>query len=347
MSTMRCGVHVLFAGLFCCVFAAGCVERKERLNISPNGSVHYIVQHKSDSENDLFEGDAVPRAIGGWIASQEIERDENGKETYLLKAEALFVPGAKLPSNFAFRTDADADLNLQFPTSVTIEERRDGTYYHFARAYLPRPWAQIQALEERHVQGPLKDLAEIDPEQWTPAQREFAVRALATFETEKMLVFARSAFLHTTPDAPQDGWLAVQHQLRAALNNLDYRVLAKLLEPREATEDEKARDEAIQAELNGFETSLTDQLKQALFTEANYNGSQFNSFMLEYDRRKKHQQISEDLGDDKFEITVEMPGLVVASNADEVAGGTAKWTFDGGIVRDRELELLVTSRVSK
>jgi len=331
----------------CSIVVGGCVERKERLNISPNGSLHYTVTCKSDSEKDLYEGDAVPRAIGGWIASQDIERDEHGKETYILKAEALFVPGAKLPSHFGLRTDADADLYLQFPTTVKVEDRRDGTYYHLARKYQPRPWAQIQALEERHVQGPLKELSDIEPELWTPAQREMAVRALATFETEKMLVFARAAFLHATPEAAQDGWLGVQKNLREALNNLDCRAMIKLLEPRAATEDEKARDEAIQAELKGFGESLSDQLKQSLFTLADYNGSQYNAFMVEYDRRKKCFEISEDLGDDRFEITVELPGVIVASNADEAVGGIAKWTFDGGIVRDRELELLVTSRVSK
>lgn len=331
----------------CMIIPAGCVERKERLNISPNGSVHYVITCKSDSDVDLYEGDAVPRAVGGWIASQDVQEDADGKKTYVLKAEALFAPGAKLPANFGLRTDADADLYLQFPTMVKIEQRRDGTYYHFARTYMPRAWAAIAALEERHVQGPLKELAEIDPDLWTPAQREMAVRSLATFETEKMLVFARAAFLRATPEAPQDGWLAVQQHLRESLNNLDFRGMIRLLSPRPATEDEKARDEAIQAELKGYHELLTDQLKQALLVLAGYNGSQYNAFMVEYDRRKKFFDISEDLGDDRFEITVEMPGVIVASNADDAGGNTAKWTFDGGIVRDRELELLVTSRVSR
>ena len=347
MAIPHARLQTLLLPTVCSIVLGGCVERKERLDIAPNGSVHYALTYTSDSDDDLYTGDAVPRAVGGWMASQDIQRDENGKETYILKAEALFAPGAKLPGSFAVRTDPDNDLYLQFPTTVKIEQRVDGTYYHLARTYASRPWAQIQALEERHVQGPLKDLAEIEPEMWTPFQRETVVRALATFETEKMLVFARVAFLHTTPEEPQDGWLAVQRNLREALSNLDYRTMIKLLEPRTATEDEKARDELLQAELKGFETSLTDQLKQSLFTHADYDGAQFNAFMVEYDRQKKSFEISEDLGDDRFEITVKMPGLIVASNADEAVGDTAKWTFDGGVVRDRPLELLVSSRLSK
>lgn len=325
----------------------GCVERKEHLTITPGGSVLYRIEYKSDSADDLYGGDAVPRLADGWIAAQNIERDENGKETYILAAQMVFPAGVKLPSHYASRTDPDADLFLQFPTTLTFEQRRDGTYYHFSRAYSARPWAVINSLRERIVEAPLEELKDIEPAHWTQPQLMMVARALATFEVEKMLLLARGAFKQATPDVPQDGWLAVQDHMRDCLNHLDYQRIARLIEWQEQEPEDELRQNAVNAELKVMADLLDDQLKQGLFTLAGFNGSQYNLFMMEFDRRMKALAVTEDLGDDRFEIIVEMPGQIVATNADEVGGSTVKWTFDGQIIRDRELELMVTSRVAR
>ena len=331
----------------CCIALWGCVERKERLQISPGGSVFYRFEGKSDSAEDLYEGDAIPRPAGGWMAQQEVENRDDGTQSHRLIAETVFPAGTPLPSNFALRTEADGDLCTQFPTTLKIERRSDGTYYHFARTYAARPWMFIEALRERHVLMPTAELRDVKFEDWTPEQRLTVVRALATFETEKSLVFARAAYKRATPEAPQDGWLLVQQHLRDCVNHYDYADLAKLLEPRQPFADESARGEAVAAQLKDYDELTDDQLKQALFTIADYNGSQYEAFIVEFDRQKKAFAITEDLGDDKFEITVELPGEIIASNAEETSGGSATWTFDGGAVRDREMELMVTSRVPK
>ncbi len=337
----------LLAVVFVAVTALGCVERREKLSIAPNGSVHYFVEHKSDSADDLYGGDIVPKPNAGWLVSQEVEKHDDGKQSYRFTAETMIARGGRLPSNFAAPTDGDADLYVQFPTTLKIEKRREGTYYHFARVYSPRPWAAIETLEERIIRAPMAELKSLDVAEWTPAQRQMVARALATFETEKMLLFARNAFRQATPDVAQDGWLAVQGFMRDCLNHLDYKAIAQLLEPREPGADEKARDQEVTAELKGYAELLEDQLKQALFTLAGYNGSQHTKFMVEFDRQKKAFEVTQDLGDDKFEITVEMPGRIIASNAESTEGASVKWSFDGGVVRDREKELLVTSFVSK
>jgi hypothetical protein len=324
-----------------------CVERKEHLQISSGGSIQYRLEYASDSPDDLYQGDAVPKPAEGWLVSEEIEKHDDGNTTYHFKAESVFPPNRKLPAIFAAHTDSDADLYLQFPTSLKMEHRRDGTYYHFARTYLPRKWAQIAAMEERMVKAPLAEFQDVPFEQWSPQQRMTAVRALAGFETEKMLEFAREAFKIATPDAAQDRWLLVADHLHDCVDRYDYQALLKLLELREPGQDEKARGDAVAAELKSFSDMTSDQLKQAMYTVANFSGSQFTSFMAEFDRQKKAYEISQDLGDDKFEIEVEMPGEIVASNADSTAGNTAKWSFDGEMMRDRELELLVTSRVPR
>ncbi len=46
---------------------AGCLERKERLVVRPDGSVKITVNHSSESWDDMYLGDAWPRLEGGWL----------------------------------------------------------------------------------------------------------------------------------------------------------------------------------------------------------------------------------------------------------------------------------------
>lgn len=337
------------------VFAlSACVERKERLSISPAGGVLYDVIHSSESLNDLYEGDAVPRMAGGWLAEQDVTKNEEEKETFRLTARTVFGPGDELPGNFALRTDGDAEVYLQFPTELTIEERGDGTYYHVARVYGGRAWAEIEALRQQHVEYPLRDIKKVDDEDWTLDQRIAVLRALASFEIHKMLTFARAAFMDVTPEAAQDGWLAVRAELLDCVERLDYQSLAELIEPvgdsqepERRMQEQERRKEMIEAETAKFKQMTVERMKEALGDLAGYTGLQKSSFMSRVDSLSRFHEITEDVSDDTFEIAVEMPGTIIGSNADGVSGRTATWTFTGEMLRDREIELLVSSRVLK
>lgn len=323
---------------------SACVERKEHLTIRPDTSVLYQVIHKADSLEELYDGDAVPKIAGGWMAEQRQEKDDEGKTTFTLVAETAISPAANLPANYALPADADADLYLQFPTTLKVEQRADGTYYHFDRVYPARAWAQIEFLQKQLVQEPLEGLPS-DMHDWTPQQRLDVIHALATFETEKMLIFARSAFLVITPDAAQDRWLAVRSEMHDCLARLDYNALSRLLEPKDDLLDQQKQGQAIDDETKRFEQALIDRLNDAMKTLAGYEGAQLAGFKRQYQREKRFYEITQDLGDDKFEITVEMPGAITAGNADSTSATAATWTFTGKMLRDRELELMVTSRV--
>src|SRR5688572_30113580 len=77
----------------------GCVERKEHLSITPGGVVLYQIKYRSDSLDDLTQGDAIPRAAHGWLVKQEQEQDEQGKVTHRLIAENVFN-AANLPAHY-------------------------------------------------------------------------------------------------------------------------------------------------------------------------------------------------------------------------------------------------------
>ncbi len=323
---------------------AGCVERKQHITVEEDGTVRMEVRHETESYNELHKGDAIPSLAAGWLVEEQVETDAEGEKKYRLIAEAVFAPEVAIPANFAPPNDPSADLYLQFPTSVTIEDRRDGRYYHFARTYPGRQWAHIKVLEKRLLDDRIKDadLKGKKPEDMTHEERLLVIRAFAEFEVAKMLTFARAAFGEITPDAAQDGWLIVHRSLLTVPAELDYDAIAALL----ASDEEKdERDEALEAEAEKFEAEAMDRLRQGLRQACGYGATRLSRFMERYEWHQHTYEITQDLGDDSFEITVEMPGEIVGSNAATTDGNQVTWKFDGTMIRDRDLELLVSSRV--
>lgn len=330
----------------------GCVERKERLVISPDGSTLWQVNMRSDSLDDLLNGDAVPTPGNLWIVRQGEERDEDGKVTHTLAAETAFAPKRRLPDGFGMPTEIANGVCLRFPTSITMEKRRDGTFYHFARRYELRTWRNVNALREEHLQGVVGNL-DADPMMWSPEQRLGLTQAFARFEVEKAIVFAREAWLEALPQEPQDRWLAVADDLRSMLLTLDYPRLSDLLAPPANAAEEEALNAAIKLESRQLQTEIIARLNAAAQNPdaGALDGSQATAFLAACDMRRRVFEVTEDLNDDGFEITVEMPGVVIASNAGQfnggVSGNTVTWKFKGEQLYDNAIELIATSKLAR
>jgi hypothetical protein len=328
----------------------GCVERREHLVISPDASVLWQVRHRSDSIEDLLNGDAVPTVAGGWFVEQGQERDDDGKVTYTLSAEAVYsAKRHRFPEGFGTPADTANGVCLNFTTSVTFEKRRDGTYCHFARRYSPREWAVFRQIRQQMVDGPLGSF-NAEPAQWTPDQRLAITRALAGYEVEKALVFARNAWISALPRQPQDGYLVIRDDLHAFLSTLDYQRLANLLIPPQDAAAEQALTKAVELETLQLKAALSDRLGDAAQNLAGLDGAQSQALLGAFDTERRRFEATEDLNDDGFEITIDMPGPIVASNADQWNGGTrgnsATFKFKGETLHDSAIELLVTSRVN-
>ncbi|MHC4590797.1 MAG: hypothetical protein ACYTAQ_16105, partial [Planctomycetota bacterium] len=178
-------------------------------------------------------------------------------------------------------------------------------------------------------------------EEFTHGDYVLVLRSYADFEAAKMLTFARAAFLEVSPDAPQDGWLEVHAAIQTLKAELDTERIARLME----IEDEQERDEALEAEAERWEERTLDRLKDALREHCGYAGRQMSDFLHRYERKRRFFEITGDLGDDGFEITVNLPGTITGSNADATEGDTATWKFSGQRFRDRDVELIVSSRL--
>ena len=142
----------IFAGaavLLCAL--AGCMRRKETITINPDGRVNISLEYDGGLA-DVTEGDAMPSEASGWqvVTEERVTETDDGKPSkeMTITGEASFEPGGPLPFTFGDPDDPYFDAYLHFPTTLVVEERPDGTYYHFYRVYDSRPWAQIEAWRE-------------------------------------------------------------------------------------------------------------------------------------------------------------------------------------------------------
>ncbi len=86
-------------------------------------------------------------------------------------------------------------------------------------------------------------------------------------------------------------------------------------------------------------------LEAALRDAARFDGGQMRTFQRHYEVQRRSHDVTEDLGDDAFEISVIMPGEIVGANTDTVTRSRATWRFGGERFRDHSMELLVSSRL--
>jgi len=320
--------------------AAGCIERRETITIDADGGAMVHVEFETLSFSELYEGDAIPSVEAGWIVVETVEKDAQDREVFRLKADARFAPGVEMPSSYASPRDTEPDLWLQFPTEITVEERRTGTYYHFRRRYVARPWAYVQwarASFEKEVE----ELGIDEPSDLPEAEREQLVRLFTTFQATKVRVFARAAFLEAMPDVPQDAWLLVHAALMRVAENADPARFAVLF----GDDADGQRGQVLAAEEEAFETAALAAMEHVLRGRPDVDEGDVNLFVRRYRWHHRFDALTDELGDDRFTIEVTMPGEIVAHNADEARNGTVIWKFSGEQLRDRELELMVTSRL--
>lgn len=317
----------------------GCLERKETITIHANGSAEIAGTFRGDP-TDLNHGDSMPSEASGWKTRDSRETDKDGNEKVTREASMRIAAGGAWPASFAAEGSENAEIALRYPTGLMIETRDDGTYYHFRRVYQAREQARFEYMRQE-LQKKLDEMAGTEPEQLSPEQRQSLVDALRQFEMVKQTEFALSA-ARAMDDWPQDRVLKVRQAVADYFAHIDTRRIAeKLGEP--ASE---ARDRAIQE----FANEMVGGVKDTLVAEMQARGTgtiEQERLLAAYDREARKRGITEDIGDDFFEITLRMPGEVVAHNGQESGDGAIRWEFSGNSLMDRDQEIMVTSRVKK
>lgn len=322
------------------VTVTGCLERAERLTIRPDGSAYIELNYRSESLSEIYEGDAVPTPGGGWAVEERESESRDLKTKYELHAVRVVDASSPLPSSYAVPGEEESSQALQFPTALVMESRGGAMYYHFHRTYEPRRWAYVQLKKRELIEEPLKALEGKEQSDLSEAEKAAVLRGFAMFEVEKTLIFAREAHLSAASELPQDWWLVFEMDLRSMPDAIDYADLIKVLE---AEDDESG--EAFRAETERWQEEVDARVEKSARDLLHYSPGQFNRFLAEFKKRKNEYAVSEDLADDVFKITVDMPGKIIASNASDISGAAAKWEFSGQQLHDNAVELMVTSVV--
>lgn len=329
------------AAAFAALVAGGCLERKETVVVGADGGVTIKIRYEG-KEEELNTLDALPKEENGWTVSRGEHKDKEDKETHFLTAEQSFKPGAALPRSYAAEDDRDRALYTDFPTTLRIERRADGTYYHFARVYSPRRWAYVQFWEAQALDDDVKKLAEKKADELTREERVRLMKAFGDFEAMRQVELAQAAAAALGDALPQDRWLGARRAALDVYENLDYDALAAELE----TLDAEARDRRTEEEV----TRLLERARGAMMEALNTGGCREDCaemFARALKRATREYDITAQVGGHAFRIAVHMPGEIVAHNADKVDDdGEAIWEFTGEAFRDRSYELRVTSRVA-
>lgn len=336
--TMFLGVMLATAGLM----LAGCLERTETIVVKPDGSAELEVVVSSPQSGTLTLA-VTPAEPAGWKVERTQVRDAKGNVSrHVVTATRTVAAGQAWPENDAAPDDPDAELYLQFPTTLTVEKRDGRTWYNFRRVYPARAFAWYQAIQDQQpdrkvVEETLKKpKAEVTADEWRTV-----IRSMAQVEAQRHLAAARKAFLEVTPNLPQDRWLAVYKAGMSALDELDYDLLVKLV----SAENDDAAGQRLIEEAQRMNQAIEERIRTTLSQAAGYSSAQLAAFNERYDRIHRRVKLTADMQAYSYTVRVALPGQVFASNADAVESGTLVWRFKGEAVFDRDLELLASSYV--
>ncbi len=321
---------------------SGCLERKERVIVNADGSAEIRLIVEGEDENDITQGDRLPQPGGYWLVERSTRETPEGKLLHRLAAIRQIPAGVKLPSSFGERSDPMEKAYLQFPSEITIEERVDGWYYHFHRTYEPRAYAQVGFLQDAVSEQASAFAAKQDSGQEIGLVEFKGIsELLVKVAIGKIEIFARQAFLETNPNTPQDAWLAVHDALEELRKGADYDRLAVLLK----NADQQDNSQLMEALAEEFDTVTMDTIITTLQASAYVRDTA--SFRNRFVFHKKAYEVTEDIGDDRFEVSVQMPGSIVSHNGDTKVNNIVTWTFPGKMLYDRTVELMVTSHVAR
>jgi hypothetical protein len=274
-----------------------------------------------------------------------VRKDAEQDPKYIWEATREFPTGTPLPSTFATPNDPDAALALSFPTTVRVEQRPDGTYYHFKRVYAPREWSFVRYWHDRFVTNDIEKLGAKPKDQLSVDEEVRILKAFVDAAAHEQAEVAVRALRQSLPHAAPQASLAARAALLKVYQDIDLPDFVKRYKDMPESEHSQAftkECEQIVADgLNAFAESLKES------AALDVGGEQ--QFRMAYDRARKELDITEQTGGHNFKITLRMPGQIIAHNADRLSedgDGAIEWVFNGEAFRDRAHELSAVSFVA-
>lgn len=318
----------------------GCVERKETIHVQRDGRVDFDVEISGDV-SDFTGGDALPESGGKWALQDKLDESNADKPKQTRTARLRVAKGEKLPDSFADPADPLYDVALRFPTELTIERRKDGTYYNFRRVYEPREFARYEIYKEAlDLAGVTKDFEGKDISELSDEQALKLLTVLRALEAFKYAEYVEAGTEALADDWPQHYGLILRQIVLDHFEQVDLvPLLAMMRDP-----DSAVRNSAIESLGDDLIAKIVPLLTQQL-REWRVPRGEIDAFFEAYDQEQARYDVTMDLNDETWQVRIAMPGEIVAHNADKIEDGFATWEFPGKMLMDREEVLMVTSRV--
>jgi len=331
----------LILGGLLSVVLTGCVKRTETIRVDPAGAMHLEVVFVGDPD-DIRDGDAMLNDPGAWAVKDELRSKNDNGDQELVRTATLDVPaGAEVPSDYA-GGDADlGELALNFTTTLQVERRPDGTYYHFKRVYHRRDWARIDYFRRKFLDEPLKKLEGKDQSELTDAERREVAQALVDFEAVKALTLAQAAADAMEYTLSQDEVLAIHRAITDVFKQVGAEHVAAILQM-----DDDQSGQEIERQAQQVNASIEASVAQ-VFAERPAGAARSEAFRAQLEGQRRRHANSEDIQDESWEVVVQLPGRIVGHNSlnGTPDGSTIKWEFDGAALNDRDEVLMATSVV--
>ncbi|MCH8053670.1 MAG: hypothetical protein IH895_06380 [Planctomycetes bacterium] len=307
MNTLKCLALVPALML---IAAAGCIKRSETITIFEDGRLRLTAEIVGDPD-DVYNGDAMPTAESGWQIEDRIETDSEGKKELTRTATREIAAGAAIPDSYA-APNSRLDLTaLQFPTTVTIEHRDDGTYYHFRRTYQRREYSALQYWKDRIMESDeIKDITQTEPQELSDEQRARLAQALIDVEADQTAAYVEQTGLAMADAVSQE---ALLHARRGALKVYKAGGLLDQVVKLLGQEDDK-----IAQEVERIEGELHAQVRPAIASalhDANLGKPVIDQFLDRYELAREAFEITGDLSDESWFVEVTMPGRIIAHNS--------------------------------
>lgn len=349
--------------------ALGCIKREETIAVLPDGST-FLASHIEGDPSDFQDGDALPSEQSGWKTEERVKSDSEEKKTLIRTAQRMVPANAAIPDSYAAQNDPVADICLRFPTTITVERRPDGDYYHFRRVYKGRRYSQFIFWQKTIFESDeIKKISNQSPDKMTDSERIKLAEAFITSDTRKTAEFIEDAALSMTDRLPQDAWLAAR---KAGLNTYAQEFTDQKLA--ELLKSEDGATEAVEM-ANQTRELVVDTMRDAL-RERRIPPMLINEFINAYRLSRDEFETTEDLGDENWRVTVVLPGTIVGYNGvDALAPNNnddrgrnpasdavykvldeakfepgfsrVRWEFDGNWLADRDVVLAATSFVPR
>ncbi|MCH9002369.1 MAG: hypothetical protein IIC02_07325, partial [Planctomycetes bacterium] len=170
--------------------------------------------------------------------------------------------------------------------------------------------------------------------------------AFAEVEVRKQLEYEREAAREAAPLIPSETQLHARRALLDAFESADVLAIAErcmVFSP-----NDESRSVCFQEETVKLMSDAHDAYVEVLTRDVGLNAKQLASWERAFDRSKRRYELTGMLAGHQFEISVSMPGRIVAHNGDQVAivGPPVRvdWEFDGRAFRDRPYELVMITK---